>query len=141
LRKKISKTTPGKETSRIVKTDTGDVTLRFSFKYFDTSDGEMCPPTFPDGYVHVLIDRLKHLEGWRVREFLHNRNQTIRNHTHDWKTTSRPQGFGGLPATMRDYLGWQFCLSANEYGRVHGIISDDTFYVVWLDRDHRLYPS
>jgi hypothetical protein len=39
------------------------------------------------------------------------------------------------------YEGWQFCLTANEHGRVHGIIIDDTFYVIWLDHDHQLYPA
>jgi hypothetical protein len=43
-------------------------------------------------------------------------------------------------AIKRDEVAAQFCLSANEHGRVHGIIIDDTFYVIWLDHDHRLYP-
>jgi hypothetical protein len=32
-------------------------------------------------------------------------------------------------------------LTANEYGRVHGFFLDEVFYVVWLDPDHKLYPT
>ena len=28
---------------------------------------------------------------------------------------------------------------ANQHGRVHGILIDEVFYVVWLDPEHRLY--
>ena len=100
----------------------------------------MCPGTFPDGYVHVLMKRLKDLEGWTVNEFIGKQNKTLRNHTHDWAKTTRPNGFSILPQQWQDYPGWQFCLTANEYGRVHGVLKDGAFYVVWLDRDHRLYP-
>ena len=53
--------------------------------------------------------------------------------------TTRPDGFTALNDRFRGYPGWQFCISANEHGRVHGIIMDDTFYVIWLDKDHNLY--
>ena len=100
----------------------------------------MCPGTFPDGYVRVLMKRLKELEGWTVNEFIGKQNKTLRNHRHDWAKTARPNGFSNLPQQWQDYPGWQFCLTANEYGRVHGVLKDDAFYVVWLDRDHHLYP-
>jgi len=85
------------------------------------------------------MERMKALSGWKVKEFVNARGR-MRIHSHDWPKTERPNGFPNLSAEYRDSLGWQFALSANEHGRVHGILIGDTFYVIWLDHDHILYP-
>lgn len=87
------------------------------------------------------MERLRDLSSWKVRKFTGSQDKSVRNHTHDWAKTARPDGFSHLNERFRSYPGWQFCLSANERGRVHGIIIDDTFYVIWLDQDHSLYPE
>jgi len=114
--------------------------LRFSFRFFDAADQEICPPRFADGYVQTLMDRLKALSGWTVQEFLNARSAAVRSHPIDWTGTSRPKGFG-LPEQYDAYPAYQFSVTANEHGRVHGLLIDDTFHVVWLDCDHRLYPK
>lgn len=116
-----------------------DVDLKFSFKLFDHTDEVMCPPTFTDGYTQALMKRLRDLSSWKVKKFTSQSDKSLRNHTHDWTRTERPDGFSSLNEQYRAYPGWQFCISANEHGRVHGIIVDDTFYVIWLDHAHRLY--
>jgi hypothetical protein len=118
-----------------------DDLLRFSFKFFDGDDDEICPRSFPEGYVQVLMNRLRELEAWTAKEFQTKQNKTIRNHTHTWSKTARPDGFSCLPREYDAYPGWQFCLTANEYGRVHGVISGGVFYIVWLDCNHALYPE
>lgn len=50
-------------------------------------------------------------------------------------------GFGIPEMSNADELAWQFALSANEHGRVHGFLADNVFYVRWLDPDHNLYPG
>lgn len=128
------------EVASTIKKTAPDPELRFSFKFFDHTDPEVCPANFADGYTQTLMQRLRALSGWKVKEFTGRQDSAIRNHQHDWSKTSRPEGFGALNATFKAYPGWQFCLTANQHGRVHGIIIDDTFYVIWLDQDHRLYP-
>jgi hypothetical protein len=118
-----------------------DPSLKFSFKLYHNDDGEICPPLVREGYTQTLMERLKGLSSWTVREFTGKQDKSVRNHTHDWSGTARPQGFPHLNEHYRAYPGWQFCLSANEHGRVHGIIIDDTFYVIWLDHNHVLYPE
>jgi len=108
---------------------------------FDSTDGEMCPAQFGAGYTQTLMARLKDLSTWKVSAFTGLPNKTIRNHTHDWAKTARPTGFAHLNEQFKAYPGWQFCLTANAHGRVHGILIDDTFHVVWLDQDHALYPE
>lgn len=127
------------QSSLIQKTDVSRVALRFSFRLFDSTDEELCPQHFREGYVRCLMTRLRDLSSWTVREFQTNKSTAIRIHKHDWKETARPKGFG-LKGQFAAYEGWQFQLSANEHGRVHGILVDDTFHIIWLDCDHNLYP-
>lgn len=134
------KTSALERTGAIRKVPPPDVELRFSFKYFDESDGVMCPGSFSSGYTRALMQRMRDLSSWTVKQFTSQAHKTVRNHRHDWSRTTRPNGFGALNEQMKAYEGWQFCLSANAHGRVHGILIDDTFYVIWLDKDHRLYP-
>jgi hypothetical protein len=86
------------------------------------------------------MQRLRDLSSWTVQTFTTRQDKAVRNHQHHWPGTSRPDGFRNLNEHFRALPGWQFCVSANEYGRVHGILIDDTFYIIWLDQDHRLYP-
>lgn len=113
--------------------------LRFSFKFFDGADEALCPRAFPNGYTRTLMERLRDLSGWTVNQFESRYNKAVRNHKHDWQKTKRPNGFSNLNEQFQAYPGWQFQLSANEHGRVHGLIIDNTFYVIWLDVDHNLY--
>jgi hypothetical protein len=117
-----------------------DPELKFSFKFFDSTDDKMCPGDFRKGYTQVLMERLKSLSSWKVKEFVSKPDKSIRNHQHDWPKTSRPDGFPNLNEQFSSYPGWQFCLTSNEHGRVHGILVDDTFHIIWLDHDHNLYP-
>lgn len=124
----------------ITKVTPNDAPLKFSFRVFDCSDAEICPPDFGVGYVQTLMERLKALSTWTVLEFVTPRGKAARNHVINWEQTSRPNGFAHLPEQYEAYTAFQFALTANEHGRVHGLLIDDTFHVVWLDRDHRLYP-
>lgn len=135
---KLPKTHPD---GTIPKTPVHDGLLKFSFKMFDNSDGEMCPPKFQDGYTQTLMQRLKDLSSWTISEFCGPTKKSVRNHPHDWSKTARPKGFAGLPSHLKDSEGWQFAISANKYGRVHGIIIGEFFYIIWLDQDHKLNPG
>jgi hypothetical protein len=73
-----------------------------------------------------------------MREFRNDRSKALRSHLIKWEETTEDSF--GLPG--EDQLvdcPWEFSLSANEYGRVHGFIIETRFYVVWLDKDHHLY--
>jgi hypothetical protein len=124
---------------RVKKATLPDDLLRFSFKYFDGTDEELCPSAFPTGYTRTLMERLRDLSSWTVSRFQGKYDKALRNHTHDWPRTTRPDGFANLNEQLQAYPAWQFQLSSNQHGRVHGFIIDNTFYVIWLDVDHKLY--
>lgn len=136
----IQKHKPANQDAHVSKSPVADPELKFSFKLFDANDAEMCPAVFAKGYTQTLMERLRALSTWKISEFTGRQVKAIRNHQHDWTKTARPDGFAHLNEHLRAYPGWQFCLTANEHGRVHGILIDDTFHVIWLDQDHRMYP-
>jgi hypothetical protein len=123
------------------KTDVSGALLKFSFLHFDHSDEEMCPAEFTPQYTQSLMRRLRAISNRTVEKFERNYDGTIKNHAHDWSKTARPGGFGKLKGEFRDLEGWQFCLENRGHGRVHGVMAGDTFYVIWLDLHHGLYPD
>lgn len=137
---KIKKSHAKAPLGQIKKSPPHEGRLTFSFALFDGVDSDICAEVFPNGYTRKLIERMQAVSQMTQTEF-REAGRSLRSHTHEWAKTSRPNGFERLNEQLRDYPGWQFCLSANEHGRVHGIIIGDVFYVIWLDLRHQLYPG
>lgn len=119
-----------------------DDLVRFSFRHLHMGHAKFGLPAgdrLPH-YVPQLLERLKEVSGFKLSEFRTNKSRALRAHTHTWSETSEPDGFSHLNEQIRDCEPWQFCLSANEHGRIHGLLIDEVFYVIWIDPDHRLYP-
>ncbi|WP_431102679.1 hypothetical protein [Roseateles noduli] len=117
-----------------------DPCLRFSFKHLQTT------PKFglPDldhaaSYLRQLLDRLQAVSTLHPAEFRTSKGKSLRAHRHLWSKTTEQNGFAHLPPSWQREEAWQFQLSANKHGRVHGILVDEVFYIVWLDPEHRLY--
>jgi len=138
---RIKKRDKGKPEGKVQAVDHRKSRLRFSFEFFDSSDPEVCPECFRDGFVQSFVGRLKNLSKWTVLEFFSERSPALRAHPIDWEHTSRPKGFSALPSGFDSGTPYQFALSANAHGRVHGFMVGDTFHVVWLDHDHAVYPG
>jgi hypothetical protein len=123
------------------RTDKSPDSLVFSFKHLDlTTNPKFMPAKCKDGYIAKLLERLKALHGFSVSELKTNKSKALRCHLIDWKDTSERGGFTFLNPQLRDCQAWQFEVSSNEHGRVHGLFLDCTFYVIWIDPDHLLYP-
>lgn len=117
-----------------------DDSLVFSFKHLDLATN----PKFNlnrcrAGYLPKLLERLKALHGFQVSELKYNKSRSLRCHSLDWSATTEPRGFVCLNDQLRSLPAWQFEVSSNEHGRVHGFFIDQTFFVVWVDPDHLMY--
>ena len=115
--------------------------LRFSFRHFVVTT-KFC---IPDGksnpnYFETFLDRFKNVSSMTVAEFRSGKSSSLRAHKHDWPATTEINGYAHLSSQMQQCEPWQFCLSANEHGRVHGLLIGDVFHVVWIDQKHALYP-
>jgi hypothetical protein len=111
----------------------------FCFKHLHLCD--KFTPAGRDGqYVLKLLQRMQALCRTTRRELVANKSTALRCHLIAWDRTTEPEGFNNLPAQLEDVEPWQFEVSANEHGRVHGFFIGDVFHVVWVDPDHKLYP-
>ncbi len=113
--------------------------LRFSFKYLDTAHPAFDMRRCTAGYYVRLLQRLRDLSGLTVGEFRMRWSKATRVHRIDFAddpVSVRSFGVHGVPADER---AWQFSVSANEHGRVHGFLMGDTFFIRWLDPEHNLY--
>lgn len=114
--------------------------ISFSFKYYQDAHSKFSGREKEVVYWLTFLDRLKSLSSWTVQELLRNRSSSLRFHPIRWEETSE-NGFGLPNEEQLVDTPYQFSLSSNEHGRVHGFLIDEIFYVVWLDPDHLLYPA
>ena len=141
MSKKIKKIKVSKNSkSRIESTKLKLQGISFSFKYYEDGHNKFSCNEKSATYWLTLIDRLKALSGLSNREILANRSSSLRCHPIKWEDTSE-NGFGLPNEEQLVDTPYQFSLSSNEHGRVHGFLIDEVFYIVWLDPDHLLYPA
>ena len=138
--RRIRETSYQEKTRAHVDKRIADDLIRFSFKYIDFSEKYPLQNN-DDGYFKSFLDRLRSLSQMKVDEFRANKDKGLRAHTHIWRQTSEPDGFGHLNDQLRQCEPWQFQLSSNKHGRVHGILLDEVFYIIWLDPKHELHPG
>lgn len=119
-----------------------DDLLRFSFRHLELDNNKFCIPDAKEKptYFNKLLERFKDVSGYTVSRFRTEKSHGLKAHVHDWSKSSEKAGYSHLSEQLQQCEPWQFCLSVNEHGRVHGILIDDVFYVVWLDHGHQLYP-
>ncbi|MEH1781133.1 MAG: hypothetical protein V7K67_07390 [Nostoc sp.] len=114
--------------------------ISFSFKYYQDSNSKFSCSQKEVIYWLTLLDRLKALSSLTAQELLVNRSSTLRCHPIKWEDTSE-RAFGLPNEEQLVDIPYQFSISSNEHGRVHGFFINEIFYIVWLDRDHLLYPA
>jgi len=116
-----------------------DDRLRFSFDFFDRNhDAFNCGDT-EDVWFIGLLDSFKEVSNLRLVELTQQR-QHYDAHEHDWGDLDYE--YDKLPPNLWDQVRdhcLQFRISKSE-GRVHGFTIGNTFYIVWLDPHHNLYP-
>ena len=110
-----------------------DDLVRFSFRHYTPTD-KFCAPAGAAvaPYLGALLERMREISGMRLSEFM-KPSKTLRSHSHDWQDTTEREGYAHLSPQLQGCTPWQFSVSANEHGRIHGILIDAVFYVVWLD--------
>jgi len=126
--RKIKKTSTTKETKKI----------SFSFKYLDSNHSKFSIDLQNTIYWQTLINRLKDLSGLTRLELIQNSSKALRCHKIDWKDTSE-KSFGLPNEEQLVDIPYQFSVSSNEHGRIHGFFIQEVFYIVWLDPEHKLY--
>ena len=112
--------------------------ISFSFKYFQDSHSKFSCNGREVAYWLTLLERLKAISALTAQELLVNRSSSLRCHPIKWEDTSE-NGFGLPNEEQLVDTPYQFSVSSNEHGRVHGFFIDEVFYIIWLDPNHQLY--
>lgn len=114
-------------------------TLKFSFRHLDSHAEKFLVSNCNAAFLQQLVHTIRELSSWTIEQFCDQNNHEHR-HVIWFPGTSEPEGFPNLDKEQLSYHeSWQFQLSREHDWRVHGILIDDTFYVVWLDPNHALY--
>jgi hypothetical protein len=133
---------PGQIASRVkdVQIDENP-SLLLSFKLLDLfGNRKFSPVHCKEGYLQKLLERLRDLGMTSLKSFRAG-GDALRSHQILFERTSEPDGFVSLNSQLRDSEAWQCQISVNQHGRLHGILIDEVFYVIWIDPCHLLYSS
>ena len=113
--------------------------ISFFFRYYQDNQNKFSIGGRDAKYIASLLKRLRNLSQLNAQEVINNQSKSLRCHGIVWQNTTEPNGFGIPNESALVNMPYQFQISANEYGRVHGFFSENVFYIVWLDPDHNLY--
>lgn len=138
MSKKIKKTS--EYSSLIKKMDINGIHISFSFKYLDTQNQKFCIKKKDGKYFNKVVERLQGLSSYTPLALRNSGSSSLRTHPIDFSKTSEKNGFTiKNPELHQNDNAYQFEISANEHGRIHGLFIDTVFYVVWFDPEHKLY--
>lgn len=139
------KTTKVKLSTLNIKPSQIDETKKISFNFrrlqniadkFDYQNRE-------SSYFNCLINRLCEISKMSRKEMtVINKgcHKGLRCHKIDFKQKRVLANGFGIPSNEElDEDAWQFSLSGNKNGRIHGYFVGNIFFIVWLDPKHNLY--
>lgn len=113
--------------------------IHFSFKYLDLSREKFSVDASDSQYFIKVLERLQALSSMKAAEIYSDRSSALRAHPINWNETTEKQGFCHLNSQLRGWPAYQFQISSNAHGRVHGFMIGSVFFVAWLDPEHQLY--
>ena len=89
-------------------------------------------------YFKKVLERLKNISNLSRMELCTTCSKSLRSHAIDFNHKSVTENTFGFGEDIDDEA-WQFEVSENEHGRIHGYFVGNVFYIVWLDPKHDLY--
>ncbi len=117
------------------------VPVTLSFRYFRERT-PFVTDEVDKNYVGALLGRFYAVCGMTVTQMKEFRNSPLRCHPIRFEETSEAGGFEHINLGLLEGTEpYQFSLTSNKHGRVHGFFVGSVFYVVWVDPTHALYPA
>jgi hypothetical protein len=117
--------------------------LNFSFQYYDTEpENIFCFSVMSDTEIKQTLARLKDIcsktfNELRQSKYVYHFNPVV------WEKTIFPDGFPEPIKELNNLEPFHFKILGinNGMARVFGAYSQSTFYVVWFDYDHEIWPT
>jgi hypothetical protein len=112
---------------------------RFSFERIDLNHGVFSLSKCNQDFWLALVETLKHWECTAIDDFLKEEHQESR-HGIKFERTIEQNGFPGIDTEQ--LIPFQFPIGDRDLSwRAYGYISQQMFYIVWLDTEHALYKK
>jgi hypothetical protein len=120
--------------------NTSSQPIRFSFEFYDMDGEEFCISAWNTDEIKAALGRLKDINTKSFNEMI---NQRTVYHFGEvvWEKTIKKDGFPDQRAN--ELAAFHFALLGvnNQKARVYGAYYEGTFYIIWFDLDHLIWPS
>ncbi len=139
----IAKTDYASKNDKIKKTIVDEnLPVYFNLKNLRNTEKKFDYTSLESQYFIKFIERLKNIGSMSRKELINHWDGAVKCHRIEFneplpKITEKSFGCG----SENDENAFQFSISKNKWGRVHGYFIDNIFYIVWLDPNHELYPG
>lgn len=114
--------------------------LNFSFEYYATLDDKYCLSKFSSIQIKTAMSKLKEISAMTFEELQRNR-AVLHFGAVVWEKTIKPDGFG--INALKSIEAFHFALLGvnGQLCRVFGAYYQGTFYIVWFDLNHEIWPT
>jgi len=113
--------------------------LKFSFEFYDKSSADYCLSGWNQKQIRDALLRLQDINTKTYNDLSRDRGiyhfgEVI------WERTTKKLGFPNL--ALNNLPAFHFALLGvnGQKARVFGALSSDTFYIVWFDLNHEIWP-
>lgn len=113
--------------------------LNFSFEYYDCSRYDYCLSKWEENQIRKTLERLKDISQKSFND-LKSEGRVYHFGQVHWDRTTEKNGF---PNQAKYLEPFHFALIGvnGQLARVYGGLSGGTFYIVWFDLEHKIWPS
>lgn len=115
--------------------------LNFSFEYYDHTSSRYCLSCWSAEDIRNALLRLKEISMKSFNELSNEGRRVYHFGEVDWNKTTEKSGFPD--PKVRELPAFHFALLGinSQRARVFGAYSAGTFYIVWFDLNHKVWPS
>ena len=113
--------------------------IKFSFRFYDISQNNYCISKWEQDKIAKALGRLQEISDKTYSE-LYRDKSTYHFHSVDWSQT-RKDGFPSNGANSLEPFQFTLLGVNGQKARVYGALSQNTFYIVWFDVDHKICPT
>ncbi len=119
--------------------DTSREKLKFSFEYYDTSN-KYCLSSWTKEQIKGSLARLKDISS-KSFNLLKQDSRTYHFNEVIWEKTIEKNGFPDQ--RTKNLAAFHFALLGvnGQLARIYGAYSQGTFYIVWFDLNHDIWPT
>ncbi len=113
--------------------------IKFSFEFYDTSC-KYCLSNWGEGKIAAALGRLQDINS---KTFDDLRRESVVYHFNsvDWSKTIERSGFPLAVANELEPFHFSLLGVNGQKARVFGAYSQGTFYIVWFDLNHVIWPT